>query len=407
MTVRIGIVGVGRMGRRHAENLATRVPGASLVAACSPIGEELEWARDTLGVARVYKDYAEMLAQKDVDAVFIVTPNTLHPAQIIEALRAGKHVFCEKPLSMVLEECVAVEEEAAKHPHLKVMIGFVRRFDASYQDAHASIASGAIGRPFLVRSQTTDQNDPSGFFVKFAPTSGGIFVDMSVHDIDIARWLLGSPKALRVFSLGTVAVHEGLRACGDVDNGVAMCEFADGRMACFYASRTMAHGHETATEIIGTDGRLTVGRDGRLNQVEIADAHGIRTITTPTFYERFADAFLREEIHFVDAVRFDRPLALSLHDATEATRIGIALRKSLVEHKVVDLGGECHGKSNPKRFAGVEYRRGGRRRRATGTTRQRRQRPREAPDARHAMEAGRCHPDAVRHPASAGDGEDR
>ena len=325
------------MGRRHAENLATRVPGASLVAACSPIGEELEWARTALGVGSLYKDYGDLLADKGVDAVFIVTPNTLHPAQIIEALRAGKHVFCEKPLSMVLEECVAVEEEAAKHPHLKVMIGFVRRFDASYQDAHASIASGAIGRPFLVRSQTTDQNDPSGFFVKFAPTSGGIFVDMSVHDIDIARWLLGSPKALRVFSLGTVAVHEGLRACGDVDNGVAMCEFADGRMACFYASRTMAHGHETATEIIGTDGRLTVGRDGRLNQVEIADAHGIRTITTPTFYERFADAFLREEIHFVDAVRFDRPLALSLHDATEATRIGIALRKSLVEHKVVDL----------------------------------------------------------------------
>jgi myo-inositol 2-dehydrogenase / D-chiro-inositol 1-dehydrogenase len=337
MTVRIGIVGVGRMGRRHAENLATRVPGASLVAACSPIGEELEWARDTLGVAGVHKDYAEMLARKDVDAVFIVTPNTLHPAQIIEALRAGKHVFCEKPLSMVLEECLAVEEEAAKHPQLKVMIGFVRRFDASYQDAHASIASGAIGRPFLVRSQTTDQNDPSGFFVKFAPTSGGIFVDMSVHDIDIARWLLGSPKAKRVFSLGTVAVHEGLRACGDVDNGVAMCEFADGRMACFYASRTMAHGHETATEIIGTDGRLTVGRDGRLNHVEIADVHGIRTITTPTFYERFADAFLREEIHFVDAVRFDRPLALSLNDATEATRIGIALRASLMEHKVVEL----------------------------------------------------------------------
>ncbi len=108
------------------------------------------------------------------------------------------------------------------------MIGFVRRFDASYQDAQKSIAGGAIGRPFLVRSETCDQNDPSGFFVRFAPTSGGIFVDMSVHDIDLARWLLGSPKALRVFSVGTIAIHEGLRACGDVDNGVAMCEFADG-----------------------------------------------------------------------------------------------------------------------------------------------------------------------------------
>src|SRR4029434_3628343 len=164
-------------------------------------------------------------------------------ALCLGGLKPGSALFWEKPLSMVLEECLAVEEEAAKHPQLKVMIGFVRRFDASYQDAHASIASGAIGLPFLVRSQTTDQNDPSGFFVKFAPTSGGIFVDMSVHDIDIARWLQGSPKALRVFSLGTVAVHEGLKACGDVDNGVAMCEFADGRMACFYARATMREGH--------------------------------------------------------------------------------------------------------------------------------------------------------------------
>jgi myo-inositol 2-dehydrogenase/D-chiro-inositol 1-dehydrogenase len=336
-TVRVGIVGVGRMGRRHAENLALRVPGCELVAACSPIGEELDWARDTLGVQGLHHDYAAFLAHPGLDAVFIVTPSTLHPAQIIGALRAGKHVFCEKPLSQELAECLEVEAEAAKHPRQKVMIGFVRRFDASYQDAHRMIAAGAIGRPFLVRSETCDQNDPSGFFVRFAPTSGGIFVDMSVHDIDLARWLLGSPKPLRVFSAGTVAIHEGLKACGDVDNGVAMCEFADGRIACFYASRTMAHGHETATEVIGTDGRLVVGRDGRLNQVEIADAHGIRTLTTPTFYERFADAFLREETHFIDCIRHDKPPALTLHDATEATRIGIALRTSLDERRMVEL----------------------------------------------------------------------
>ena len=155
--------------------------------------------------------------------------------------------------------------------------------------------------------------------MRFAPTSGGIFVDMSVHDIDVARWLLGSPRPSGCSHRAPSPCTRDSQACGDVDNGVAMCEFDDGRMACFYASRTLAHGHETATEIIGTEGRLTVGRDGRLNQVEIADAHGIRTITTPTFYERFADAFLREEIHFVDAVRNNRPLALSLHDATEAT----------------------------------------------------------------------------------------
>ena len=337
MTVRYGIVGIGRMGRRHAENLAQRVPGAALVAGCSTVPEELGYARDTLRVPFVTERYGELLARKDVDAVFIVTPNALHPEHIIAALRAGKHVFCEKPLGMDVASCEAVEAEAKKHPKQKAMIGYVRRFDESYEDAHRRIAEGQIGTPFLVRSQTTDKNDPSGFFVRFAPQSGGIFVDMSVHDTDMVRWMLGAPKALRVFSTGTVAVHEGLRACGDIDNGVAIVEFEGGKTATIYASRTMPHGHETTTEIVGTTGRLMVGRGGNMNRVEIADGTGIRTETTPTFYERFADAFLREAAYFTECVARDRTPSLTLHDATEATRIAVALRTSLVERRVVDV----------------------------------------------------------------------
>ncbi|HSV18459.1 MAG TPA: Gfo/Idh/MocA family oxidoreductase [Casimicrobiaceae bacterium] len=337
MTVRYGIVGLGRMGKRHAENLALRVPGAALVAACSPVAEELAYARDTLQVSGLHERYEDLLARKDVDAVFIVTPNALHPENIVAALRAGKHVFCEKPLGMDVKSCEMVEAEAAKHPRQKAMIGYVRRFDESYEDAYRRVADGQIGTPFLVRAQTTDQNDPSGFFVRFAPQSGGIFVDMSVHDTDLVRWLLGAPKALRVFATGTIAVHEGLRACGDIDNGIAIVEFAGGKSAVIYASRTMPHGHETTTEVIGTTGRLMVGRGGNRNRVEIADASGIRTETTPTFYERFADAFLREAMYFTDCVAHDRTPALTLHDATEATRIAVALRTSLVERRVVDI----------------------------------------------------------------------
>lgn len=335
--LRAGIVGLGRMGRRHAENLAWRVPGVALVAACSPDAAERAHARDALGVPRVVERYEDLLADAAVQAVFIVTPNAIHPEQIVAALRAGKHVFCEKPLALDVEACLAVEAEAARHPGLKVMIGYVRRFDPSYQDAQRKVAAGAIGTPFMVRSETTDMNDPSGFFVRFAPGSGGIFVDMSVHDVDVARWMLGSPSPRRAFATGTIAVHAGLAACGDVDNGVAIVEFDGGKMACFYASRTQAHGHETVSEVCGTAGRLVVGRDGRLAQVEIADAHGIRTETTPTFYERFAEAFLREVQHFADCVRHDRPPGLTLHDATEATRIAIALRTSLVERRAVNL----------------------------------------------------------------------
>jgi myo-inositol 2-dehydrogenase/D-chiro-inositol 1-dehydrogenase len=335
--VRYGIVGLGRMGRRHAENLARRVPGAALVAACSTVPEELAYARDTLGVPFVTEDYAALLARPEVDAAFIVTPNALHPANIIAALRAGKHVFCEKPLGMDVASCLEVEAEAARHPDRMVMIGYVRRFDASYQEAQRRIAAGEIGTPFLVRAQTCDMHDPSGFFVRFAPQSGGIFVDMSVHDTDLARWLLGSPRPLRAFSMGTIAVLEGLRECGDVDNGIAAIEFEGGRMAVIQASRTMAHGHETSTEVTGTQGRLTVGRDARADDVVVADAHGIRTHCTPTFYERFADAFLREAAYFTECVAERRSPALTLHDATEATRIAVALRTSLDERRAVDL----------------------------------------------------------------------
>ena len=325
------------MGRRHAENLARRVSGATLVAACSPVTEEREWAARDLGLENLHGDLADLLARKDVDAVFLVTPTAFHPEHIVQALQAGKHVFCEKPLALELAQCRRVEAEAAKHPKLKVMIGYGRRFDPSYSDAHAKVRAGEIGTPYLVRSQNLDMNDPSGFFVRFAPTSGGIFLDCSVHDIDLARWFLGFPRPVRVFAAGTIAIHEGLQEHGDVDNGVAICEFEGGKLACFAASRTMAHGHETSTEVFGTSGRLAIGANPRLNRVDISDAHGVRNECTPTFYERFEEAFLRETQEFVQAIAEDRPPALTLHDATEATRIGIALRESLTARKIVEL----------------------------------------------------------------------
>jgi myo-inositol 2-dehydrogenase/D-chiro-inositol 1-dehydrogenase len=145
--LRIGIAGLGRLGRHHAENLAQRIPRAELVAACSPVAEELAWAKETLGVARVHARYEDLLAERDLQAVFIVTPTALHAAQIVAALQAGKHVFCEKPLSLELEDCRRVELESAKRPELKVMIGYGRRFDPSYRDAYDKIRAGLIGRP--------------------------------------------------------------------------------------------------------------------------------------------------------------------------------------------------------------------------------------------------------------------
>jgi myo-inositol 2-dehydrogenase / D-chiro-inositol 1-dehydrogenase len=336
--LRIAVAGLGRLGRRHAEIFRWRVRGAEVVAAASPVAEERAWAKSTLGVPSVVGDYAELLRLADVDAVVIVTPTSLHADQVIAALDAGKHVFCEKPLALDVDDCLRVEAAAARHPAQRVLVGFVRRFDPSYSAAMQKIRDGVIGVPFLVRSQTLDKNDPSGFFVRFAPTSGGIFLDMAIHDIDCARFLLGGPRARRVYASGIIAMHEGLAGCGDVDNGIATIEFDGGKLAVVYVSRTLAHGMEATTEVFGSAGRLAIGQGTKLGGLDIADAHGARTEGLPTFWERFADAFVVEAQAFVDAARDDAPLPLTLADATENTRIARAITDAFKLRKPVDIG---------------------------------------------------------------------
>lgn len=327
--LKIGIAGLGRMGRFHAQTLAHRTRHCEVVAACSPVAAERDWARAELGVQRLYDDFDAFVRDPQLDAVVLVTPTALHAEQTIAALEAGRHVFVEKPLALNVEDCERVEAVAKRHPMQVAMVGFVRRFDPSYVSAKAKIDAGTIGRPFLVRSQTCDRNDPNGFFVQYSAGSGGIFLDCSVHDIDLARWMLGNPKALRAFATGTIALHPGLAEHGDVDNGLAMVEFEGGARAVFYASRTFAHGHETATEVIGTGGGLTVGVGAARDRVVLSDTMGVRHLAVDDYLQRFGEAFLHEMAAFVAAARGEQPVSLTLADATEATRIGLAVTRSL------------------------------------------------------------------------------
>jgi myo-inositol 2-dehydrogenase / D-chiro-inositol 1-dehydrogenase len=333
----VGIAGLGRLGQRHALQLARRTPGARLVAACSPVAAEREWARQTLSLECVHPDLTALLADPDIHAVVLVTPTSLHAEQTTAVLRAGKHVFVEKPLSLDVATCEAVEAVAQAHPELVAMVGFVRRFDPSYAEAKAALDAGDLGHPFLVRSQTCDQNDPEGFFVKFAPSSGGIFMDCSVHDIDLARWMLGNPRATRAFASGTIALHPGLADCGDVDNGLGIVEFDGGQRAVFYASRTLPHGHETTTEVIGTSGTVQIGMGAHSSRVEYRHAGGVSHRALPDFFARFGEAFQLEMEAFVAACRGEAPVPLTLNDATEASRIGRALTESLRSGMPVNL----------------------------------------------------------------------
>jgi len=329
--LRIGIVGLGRLGKRHAENLGLRVPGAALVAAASPVAEERAWAGETFPGIAVYEDLPALLKHEGLDAVWLVTPTTLHADQTITALEAGKHVFCEKPLALEVKDCERVLEAARRRPGQVAMVGFNRRFDPGCAEAKRLLKAGELGELFHIHCASHDPMDPHGFFVKFAPTSGGLFLDCSIHDIDLVRWMLDGAQPAAISAAGSRRMYPALAGCGDIDTGFATVTFKGGVVATFHVSRTSHRGYEATINLNGTRASVAVGQG--LTRLPVAlERDGQRHLEGPLdFFARFNDAFLLEARAFVDAVLAGKPSPLSLEDATEATRLACAVRDALVQ----------------------------------------------------------------------------
>jgi len=336
LPVKIGIAGLGRLGKRHAVNLRYQVPGAQLAAACSIVPDELSWAEGELGITALYPDYDEMLDKADLDAVFLVTSSSMHASQAVRALDKGLHVFTEKPMGVNVDECRQVEQVAARNGEKVFFVGFVRRYDPSYAYAKKLIEDGVIGEPFMVRSQTVDLDEYADFQVEFVPSSGGIFLDMNVHDIDLARWFLGS-EVKTVYARGGSYVHKAFEEVNDADNTVVLAGFEDGKMAVISASRTAFHGHDTHTEISGSRGILKIGMTPAKNRVEIFDAHGARQDCVRDFYERFREGFLNEAREFVNCIREGRKPGVLAQDGTRATEVGFAMTDSFRQGREISL----------------------------------------------------------------------
>ncbi|MGA2494571.1 MAG: Gfo/Idh/MocA family oxidoreductase [Roseiarcus sp.] len=328
-SVRVGIVGLGRLGRRHAENLAFRVTGAQLVAAASPIEAERTWAAASLNGVTTYPGLEELLTHPGLDAVWLVTPTSLHADQMIASINAGKHVFCEKPLALDPSDCDRAVAAAADRPRQVVMVGFMRRFDPACAEAKRRIDAGELGKVFAIRCVSEDPVDPDGFFVRFAPTSGGIFLDCCIHDIDLVRWMLDGAEAISVAAAGSRVMYPALGACGDVDTGSASVAFKGGQIATFYVSRTSHRGYEASMRIVGDKGALDLGAGIPRLPLTLESGGSRSTAGQVDFFERFGEAFLHEARAFIKAVQNDGPTPLSLKDAREATRLACAIREAL------------------------------------------------------------------------------
>lgn len=335
--IRIGLVGLGRLGFKHAENISRVIKHAELKAVCSIVPDELDRAKVELGAVNCFTDYTEMLDKADLDAVAIVSSSDLHGAQTVEALNRGLHVFCEKPLGVSYQECLEVEKAVAECKDLVFMLGFMRRYDPSYAYAKKKIDEGYIGRPILFRGYSVDPESAIEGALKYAAHSAGQFIDMGVHDIDLARWFLQSePKS--VYAIGGCFAHEEYAKYGDGDNVSALMQFENESMAFLLAGRTAPHGYNVETEIIGTKGQIRIGAVPQKNLVELFDQSGVIKECSQSFPERFHEAFVNEMQEFVDCILEGRKPEVTVQDGSRSTQIAEWATQSFKNKELIKIG---------------------------------------------------------------------
>jgi inositol 2-dehydrogenase len=333
MSICMGLIGAGRMGKVFAHTLAFAVSEVELLAVADVNLQTSQEAAARYGAKYFYTDYHELLRRDDIDAVVIVTPTATHAEVIQAAAAAGKHIFSEKPLAQTLESCdqaIAAVEQAG----VKLQLGFMRRFDPAYIMAKQRIDAGEIGTPVMFRSTSRDPKRTSLEFAR-RENSGGLIMDMGVHDFDLARWLMSS-EVVRVHSEGGCLVYPELNEVGDIDNAMINLKFANGALGNIDVSRNAVYGYDIRTEVLGSDGGLLIGK---LQQTAtlVMTRQGVTHDTVPYFMERFGEAYAAEIRDFVACILDDRQPSVSGQDARQATAIGIAATHSLDEGHPVDV----------------------------------------------------------------------
>lgn len=334
--LKIGIIGVGRLGFEHASNLAFRIPGAELVAICDVDLARAKEVGAELGVSAVYDDPKALCENPEVEAVAIITNTASHVEMIRIAMDAGKHVFCEKPLADTVEKCKEAEKIIESHPELNFMLGFMRRYDNSYKLAKQKIDNGDIGDIILVRCYSQDPIAIIEGTLEYAPRSGGQFIDMSIHDIDLIRWITGSePKSM--WAIGGCYEFKQYKDWDDGDNVGCLMQCENDAMAFFFAGRAAAHGSHVETEIIGTRGTLRISGIPTNSMVEVMSEHGVCRECYQDFISRWHEAYITEMEEFCACVEEKRRATPNVYDGTKSTNIAFECKRSFLSGEKINL----------------------------------------------------------------------
>lgn len=330
--VLLGVIGTGRIGKLHVENINRLVPGGRVIAVADPMIESSRSWAEGEKIEHIFSDYNDLLALPEVEAVVIATPTNTHAEVAIAAAKAGKQIFLEKPVDLSVERIHEVIDAVEKAGVL-CQIGFNRRFDHNFRRVREMVENGTVGDPQIVRVTSRDPAPPP---IEYVKVSGGLFVDMMIHDFDMVRYLSGS-EVVRVTAKGAVLVNPEIGQAGDVDTAVVTLEMANGAIAVIDNSRQAVYGYDQRVEVFGSKGQAVAYND-RPSTVEVYTENRVELDKIRYFFlDRYTGAFIDQFVDFLAAVRGEGKIPVDVIDGLRAVEVALAATESLKTGKTVEL----------------------------------------------------------------------
>ena len=328
--LKIGIAGLGRIGKIHLNNLL-ELNNVEVIAVMDPSFEALKYAIGK-GVESGLQNYKDLLEIKELEAIVICTPTNTHADYVEIAAKSGKHIFCEKPLDLNLQRINDVLKVVEKSK-IKLMIGFNRRYDNEFCKVKSSVKSGFVGEPYLVKITSRDPAAPP---IEYIKNSGGLFLDMTIHDFDMARFIVDK-EIQEVYAKGEAFTDISISKAGDIDTAVIVLKYIDSTLAIIDNSRKAAYGYDQRLEVFGSKGMIQAN-NVMIDNNNLFTQNGVKSSLPMNFFmERYADAYKKEIIDFIDSVKNNKEVSVSGIDGLKSLQIGLAANKSLKENRPVKV----------------------------------------------------------------------
>jgi len=330
--LKVGVIGSGRIGKVHIENISVRISSAEVVAVADPFLDDAQKFAKQFGIEAVSADYNDILSNTEIKAVLICSPTDTHSQYIIEAAEAGKHIFCEKPLDLSLEK-IQIILNAVEKAGVKLMVGFNRRFDPNFSKVKQMVKAGEIGDPHILQITSYDPMPPPAEYVA---VSGGMFLDMTIHDFDMARFVIDS-EVKEVYAKANVLIDPAIGEAGDVDTAVTTLFFENGAIGTIANSRQAVYGYDQRLEVFGSEGMVQVTNNTPDNHTYYNKLGSHGSLPLNFFMDRYTESYEAEIEEFISSILNNSVIPATGKDGLMSVAVGLAAKKSVAENRPVKM----------------------------------------------------------------------